>query len=299
LFVLGICSLLLQSYRFATIDDYICLAEQMADTYNMAKTELVESLTFTLNGFASCTESVTDMSQLNVNTEMVTEYPTYNIPNLVPKLTSVLQSNIHEHISDSTSAYESLLGPFADKPSGSASSSEAFIPHARMDDLSEDPDISTAEDNVMRANKRDFISLIEGMTCEEDKMYPFLSDNSSDDSDEVDSNCDEVEEDDGEEQEKNLNIQKKKIMENQEEENGKFKKEEETKGLNKSLNIFASAFEPSAKIHQEQKENSYHKEDTEAKMAAGIVSAPAEEIHLNAKASEYNVLGKSYAVCLC
>jgi hypothetical protein len=267
----------------------------MNDTYNMAKTELVESLTFTLNGSANCTESVTDVSQLNINTEMVTEYPTYNIPNLVPKLTSVLQSNAHKHISDNKSACESLLGPFADKPSGSASGSEAFIPHAQVDDLSEDPDISTAEDNVMRDNKRHSISPIEDITLEEANMYPFLNDNSSYDSDEVDSNCDEVEDDNGEEQEKNLNTQGKRIVEIQEEDNGKFKEEEEIKGFDKRLNIYVSAFEPSAKIHQEQEEkNSRHKEDAEAKTAV-----PVEEIQLNATASECDALGKSYAVCLC
>jgi hypothetical protein len=68
--------------------------------------------------------------------------------------------------------------------------------------------------------------------------------------------------------------------------------------VNKSLNIFANAFKPSAKIVQEQEEkNSYHKEDGEAKTAARIVSAPVEGIQLNATASEYNnALGKSYAM---
>jgi hypothetical protein len=262
---------LLQSYQFATIDDYICLAEQLADTYKMAKTELVESLSFTLSGFKRCKEPVTDMSQFNVNTEMVIKYPKFDIPNLVPKLGSVLKSNIHTHISGSKSAVESVLGPFADKPSGSTSNSEALIPHAGVDDLSEDPDISAAEDNVMRANKSHFISMIEGITCEEEKMYSFSSDDSSDDSDEVDSNCDEVEDDDRE--------------------------EEETKGLNKSLNIYASVFKPSAEVVQEQEDkNCCHKEDAEAKTAARIVSAPVEGIQLNATASAYNVSGRSYAM---
>jgi hypothetical protein len=275
----------------------MCLAEQLADTYNMAKTELVESLCFTLSGFSSCTEPVTDMSQFDVNTKTVIEHPMYDIPSLVPKLESVLKSNIHTHISDSKSAVESMLGPFADKPLGSTTNSEALIPHAGMDDLSEDPDISTAEDNVMRANKKHFISMTEGITWEEEKMFLFLSDSSSDDSDEVHSNCGEVEDDDGEEQEKNLNTQKEKTVKNQEKENGKVKEEEETKGFNRSLNIYASAFKPSAKVVQEQEEkNSYHKEDAEAKTAARIVSAPVEGIQLNATASERNVLGKSYAV---
>jgi hypothetical protein len=43
---------LLRSNGFAAaIDGYICLAEQLADMCNMARTELFESLRFTLSGF--------------------------------------------------------------------------------------------------------------------------------------------------------------------------------------------------------------------------------------------------------
>jgi hypothetical protein len=237
----------------------MCLAEQLADTYNKAKTELVESLSFTLNGFASHTESVTDMSQLNNNTEMLIEYPTYDISNLDPKLKSAFKHNVYRHVSDKKSAVETALGLFADKPLGSTSSSEAFIPHAGVDDLFEDPDISTAEDDFTRALKRDVISPVESITCEGEMVDS--SDDSYDDSDEVDSKCDEVEDDDGEEQEGNQNTQKEKTVKNQEEENGKVEEEEQTKGLNKSLNFYASEFRPFAKVGPEQEEmNSYHKE---------------------------------------
>ncbi|PSN48439.1 hypothetical protein C0J52_08633, partial [Blattella germanica] len=62
-----ICSFLLQSYRFAAIDDYICLSEQLPDAYKRAKTELCESLSFTLTGQAKCS------NQLNENHDMEIE----------------------------------------------------------------------------------------------------------------------------------------------------------------------------------------------------------------------------------
>ncbi|PNF28586.1 hypothetical protein B7P43_G09381 [Cryptotermes secundus] len=289
----SICNFLLQSYRFATIDDYMCLAEQLADTYNTAKTELVESLSFTLSGFINRTDPVTDMSLIDNNIKMGIEYPMYENPNVVPEFESLLKSNIHTHISDSKTAVESMLGPFADKPSGSTSNSETLIPHAGVDVLSEDPDISTAEDNVMRTNERRFISVSEGISCEEENMYSFSSDISSYDSDEIDSRCHQLD-DDGVEQQKNLDTQKEKTWKNEEKDNGMVNVEEETKGLKNSLNIYASAFEPSAKVvPQEEQKDSYHREDAETKTAARLVSAPAEEIQLNAATSEYNAFTHS------
>ena len=49
-YISAICMFLLQSYRFASVDEYICVAEHLPDTYNLAKSELIESSTFTLMG---------------------------------------------------------------------------------------------------------------------------------------------------------------------------------------------------------------------------------------------------------
>ncbi|KAK7869935.1 hypothetical protein R5R35_013713 [Gryllus longicercus] len=45
----GICDFLLLSYRFACIDDYLCLADQLSDTYQRVQEEVGESLTFILS----------------------------------------------------------------------------------------------------------------------------------------------------------------------------------------------------------------------------------------------------------
>jgi hypothetical protein len=223
----------------------MCLAEQLADTYNMAKTELVESLSFTLKGFDNCTQS-----DFNVNPEMVAECPTN------PKLKSVLESDVYKHVCDNNSAVDTLLVP--------------TIP-----DVSEDPGISAAEYNVMGH----LTSQTESITCGKEKVYSSLSDSSCDDSDEVDSKCDDDfdddddddDDDDGEEQEK---------------ENGMITEEEQTGSLMSRLNCDAVEFNPSAKVDAEQKENLCHKEVAETRSTA------VEELQLIAASSECNVSGK-------
>ncbi|XP_068085193.1 E3 ubiquitin-protein ligase TTC3 [Anabrus simplex] len=44
----GICNFLLQSYRFAALDDYLCVASQLPETYSQVKSELSEGLIFKL-----------------------------------------------------------------------------------------------------------------------------------------------------------------------------------------------------------------------------------------------------------
>jgi hypothetical protein len=251
----------------------MCLAEQLAHTYTMAKTELIEPLCFTLSGFSSYAEPLSDMVELDSSSEVVVEPPTYDIPDQDPKLKSVLKSNVqeHKHICDSKSAAETLL-----VPSGSTGSGESFIRHAGVGDLSEDPCNSTTKCNVMRPCYGHSLSPPESITSEREVLNLFVSECSCDDSDEVDSNSDEVEDDGGGKQGKNLNQEERE--EEEEEENGKVKEEEKPRGLNESLNCDAEG-------------NSCHKEDALARM-----TAPAEEVQLFPTASECNVFGKECAI---
>lgn len=46
----GICQLLLESPRFCQLSDYICLAEQMAETYERMKVEETEAIVLFMSG---------------------------------------------------------------------------------------------------------------------------------------------------------------------------------------------------------------------------------------------------------
>jgi hypothetical protein len=222
----------------------------------MAKTELVESLSFTLKGSHSYAES-----EFSVTTEKAGECPNYDIPDLGPQSKSVFESDVHKHICDDKSAVDTLLVP--------------FIPH-----VSQDPGINTAEYNGMGH----ITSQRESITCEKEKVYSFLSDSSCDDSDEVDSKCDDDDDDDDDDEDDDDG-------EEQEKENGTVTEEEETGGSNTHLNCDAVEFIPSAKEDGEQGEIC-HREVAGTKSTCRIVSAPAEEIQLVAAASEYRVPGK-------
>ncbi|KAJ4441649.1 hypothetical protein ANN_11507 [Periplaneta americana] len=75
----NICSFLLQSYRFASIDDYICLAEQLPETYKKAKSELLECLSFMFKGRVECAKPLTDESQSNIETKIKNDYVIYDV----------------------------------------------------------------------------------------------------------------------------------------------------------------------------------------------------------------------------
>jgi hypothetical protein len=253
----------------------------------MAKTELVESLSFTLKGFDSYTQS-----DFNVNTEMVAECPTNH------KLKSVLGSDIYKHTCDSKSAVDTLLVPtypdLSQIPGLSAAEyncSRHFTSQTESitcrnplvptyPDLSQIPGLSPAEYNFLRH----FTSQTECNTCRKEKVYSFLSDSSCDDSDEVDSKCDGVDDDDEDDGEDDDDEQEK--------ENGMVTEEEQTGGLNSSLNCDAVEFNSLAKVAAEQRENLCHKEVAETRSTARIVSAPVEELQLITASSECNVSGK-------
>jgi hypothetical protein len=289
-FVSDIRSFLLQSYRFASIADYICLAEQLADTYNRVKMELVDSLSSTLTGHANCTVSVTDMSQLKNYNEVMIESQTHDTPNLDttvsdPELKWILTGNLSTHNLDIKSSVETLLGSFVGKPV-SINGDKAFIPHAEVDDLVEDPDISTAEDIIMSSNKVHVTPVSKSFISEGEKVVSVISDSSCSDSD-MDIRSDEVD-DDGEQQGEN--------QKTQEEENGKVKEEKENEEaeekLDKLLNPDASEFKPQSEVLPEQEELNSHPEDVEPEVAA--VSVPYKEIQLSGTTSRNNALGKSY-----
>ncbi|XP_021922164.1 uncharacterized protein LOC110830988 isoform X2 [Zootermopsis nevadensis] len=273
----SICSFLLQSYRFVSIDDYICLAEQKAAVYNMVKTELVESLFFTLTGLSNYTESLTDMSQQNSNAEV--EPPSHTSSNM----------DLSTHSLDSKSAVETVLSTFVDEPSASTNSAEAFIPHAEVVDDVEDPDICTVEGNVFGTDKRHLTSVSESVISEGEKVDSFISDNSCDDSDKIDSRSDEVADDGGAQWEEN-------IVRNAEEEDGKLKEAEENKGVeenvDKKLNVDASEFICPAKIVPEQEELAFYPEgDDGPEITERSVSVSDERTEFLGTASGYNASG--------
>jgi hypothetical protein len=261
----------------------------MAVTYIMAETELVESLSFTLRGLANYTKSLTDTSQLNSDSEVMINQPSRNSPKMDSELNWILTSNLNIHNFDSKSTVETMLWPFVDKPSASTNNGEAFIPHAEVVDVIEDPDISTAEGNVLRANKTHLTSMSESVGSEGERVDSFLSDNSCDDSDKIDNRSNEVADDGGEQQEE-------KIIRNEEEEDGMVKEEEENKDvedLDKSLNPDANEFKLPAVV-PEQEELTFHPEgDVEPTVTDTAVSVPDERIQLLHTTSGCDVSGKS------
>lgn len=265
----------------------------MAVAYNVAKAGLVESLSFTLRGLPNFTKSLTDMSKLSSVSEVMIKPPGCNSPEVDPELKGILSGNLNTHNIDSKLAVKTMPWLFVDKPLASTNSDEAFIPHAEVVDIIEDPDISTAEGDVLRGNKRHLTSMSKSIVSEEERMDSFLSDNSCDGSDKIDISSDEVE-DDGSKQ------QEEKSVRNEEEKVGKVREEEENKGtekdLGKTLRADASEFKPLAEVVPEQEELTFLPEGDKQKMNERIVSVPGERTQLLDTASRCNVSGKSFAV---
>ena len=277
----------------------MCLAEQLAETYKKAKTELVQSLSFTLMGVADCTKLLPDTS----------EHPVLNSDHFDPELKLRMIGTLNTHNYVGKPSVGTMLRSFVDTPPGSTNDNEEFIPDAEVGDLVEDPDIHTAED-IMLAAKRlptaSIESVIEGDSLD-------IIDSSSDDSDELDSRSDEVHDDDdddddddeeeeeeeecedGEQREKNQMTNKENTAKNHEKENKNEKEEKAIKQLEeelaKGLNPDANEFKPVEVVDPEHGElKSYSEGNDEAKTAARIVPSPVDNIHLIGTAS-----GKSVA----
>ncbi|XP_075217233.1 uncharacterized protein LOC142322253 isoform X2 [Lycorma delicatula] len=75
--ITNVCDLLLETTRFCLIDDYICLSEQLSETYKEAKTELVESVSFMLS---NCQQPQPQLSQHQPNETVSSECNSANIP---------------------------------------------------------------------------------------------------------------------------------------------------------------------------------------------------------------------------
>jgi hypothetical protein len=212
-------------------------------------------------------------------------------------------SDLNMHNLDSNSAIETMVGTVVDKPSASAvetmvrsvdkpsastNSSDAYVPHSEVCDIVEDPDIITAEDNILRANKRHVTSISESVVSEGERADSSLSNTSCDDPDKMDDRSDEVADDGGEEPED-------KIRRNKEQEDVKIKKEEEkdvAEDLDKTLNPDASEFKPPTEVVPEHEELSLHpKGSVETKMTRKIVSVPDQRIQLIDQLSGSNISG--------
>jgi len=275
----------------------MCLAEQLAETYKKAKTELVQSLSFTLMGVADCTKKILpDRSEHQIRSS-------YHIDAAL-NLPMIGNSDTHNYVDMSSieTMYRSMFGT----PLGSTSNDVVFIPDVEVDD----PDINTAED-ILAATRLPAVS-IESVN-EGDSLAMIYS--SSDDSDELDNRSDEVhdgdgndddeeeeeeeeeeEYEDGDQQEKNQIIRVENTAKNHEKENINDKEETRRKQIEeelaKGLNPDANEFKPLEVVVPEHGELKSHSEgNVEAKTTARIVPAPPDNIHLIDTAS-----GKSYAV---
>jgi len=280
----------------------MCLAEQLAETYKKAKTELVQSLSFTLMGFANHTKKMLpDRS----------EHPILSSYHIEPALKLHMIGNLNRHNYVGKPSFETMFRSYVDTSPGSIKNDEVFIPDAEVGD----PDIHTAEDIL--AAKRLPAASIESVS-EGDSLGVIYS--GSDGSDELDSRSDEVrdgegdddddddddeeeeeeeEEDeyeDGEQQEKNLMVCLENTAKNHEKENinekDKTMRKQIEEELAKGLNPDANEFKPLEVVVPEHGELMSHSEgNVEAKTPARIVAAPVDNIHLVGTAS-----GKSYAV---
>jgi hypothetical protein len=276
----------------------MCLAEQLAETYKMAKTELVQSLSYTLTGVANYMKLLPDIS----------EHP---IVNNHPELNWHVISNLNTHNYVSKPSVETTLRPFVDKLPASTNDGEVFIPLAEVDEVVEDPDIHITEDMILAAKRlpnANIENIIEGDAS--GIIY-----GSSDDSDDLDNRSDEVhdgdgsddededdehdDDDDDEQQEKNQMTHIENTVKNHEEENINEKEETANKqideDLGKGLNPDANEFTPVVAPENELLK-SHSEGNVEAKTAAKIVPAPVDNSHLIGTASGYNALGKLYAV---
>lgn len=276
----------------------MCLAEQLAETYKTAKTELVQSLSFTLTGVANYTRLLPDMS----------EHPVLNSHHMDPELNWHVIDNLNTHNYVSKPSIETTLRSFVGKPPGSTNGCDVFIPHAEVADVVEDPDIHTAEDMILAA-KRLPNACIENI-IEGDASGVIYG--SSDDSEDLDNRSDEVhdgdddedededdEYDDGGQQQKNQMTHTENTVKTNEEGNVNEKEERvnETleEDLGKGLNPDASEFKPVV-VTEHELLKSHSEGNVEAKTAAGIVPAPVDNSHLIGTASSCNALGKLYAV---
>ena len=283
-----------QSYRFVSVDDYMCLAEQLAETYKKAKTELVQSLSFTLMGVADCTKKILpDRS----------EHPILSSHHIDPalQLPVIGHSNTYNYVGKPS--FETVLRSFFGTLPGSTNNDEVFIPDAEVGD----PDINTAEDilaakrlpaaSTESVNEGDSFGIIYSSSDgseELDNRSDEVHDGDGDDDDEEEEEEEEYE--DGEQQEKNQIICIENTAKNHEKENINEKEETMRKQIEeelaKGLNPDANEFKPLEVVVPEHGELKSHSEgNVEAKTTARIVTAPVDNIHLIGTAS-----GKSYAV---
>jgi hypothetical protein len=269
----------------------MCLAEQLADTYKKAKSELVQSLSFTLMGIANCTKKILpDMSEHSILSSHYTD----------SALMLHMMGNVNTHNYVDRPYFETMLSSFVGTPPGSTKNDEVFIPDAEVGD----PDIHTAEDTLATrrlpaaridsVSEGDSLGIIHSGSDGSDD----LDDRSDDDDEEEEEEEDEDEYEDGEQQEKNQMIRVANTAKNHEKENISEKEETMSKQteeeLAKGLNPDANEFKPLEVVVPEHEELKSHSEgNVEEKTAARIVPAPVDNIHLTGTAS-----GKSYAVNL-
>lgn len=241
----------------------------------MAKAGLVESLSFTLMGVANYTKLLPDIS----------EHPVINSPHIEPELKWHVTANLNVQDYDCKPSVVTTLGSFVDQTQGSTKCEKVFIPHPEVHDLVEDPDIHTVED-ILAAKSLLTVST-ESVS---DGICLVSSDSSLDDSYDSD---DHGVGDDGVEQEKNQMTHKETTVKNQDinDKEGTEKKQTEDE-LWRGLNPDASEFKP-IEVTVQKQGVPHTGGNFEAKTAAQTVPAPVKNVHL---ASEYNALGRSYAV---
>ena len=278
----------------------MCLTEQLAETYKKAKTELVQSLSFTLMGVADSAKKILpDRS----------EHPILSSHHIDPALKLHMIGTLNTLNYVGKPSFETMLRSFVGTPPGSTNNYEVFIPDAEVGD----PDINIAED-ILTAERLPAVRI--GSINEGDSLGIIYS--SSDGSDELDNRSDEVhdgdggddddddddeeeeeeeeEYEDGEQQEKNQMICIENTAKNHEKEN--INEQEETlikqieEELAKGLNPDANEFKPLEVVVPEHGVlKSHSEENAEAKTTARTVPSPVDNIDLIGTAS-----GKSYAV---
>ena len=277
----------------------MCLAEQLAETYKKAKTELVQSLSFTLMGVADCTKRISPDSS---------EHPNLSSHHNNPALKLHMIGNLNTYNYVGQPSFETMLEPFVGTPPGSTKNDEVFVPDAEVGD----PDIHTAEDILAAKrltavsnesiNEGDFLGIIYSGSDGSDELDNRSDEvNDGDDDDDDDDEDEEEEEEDeeyedGEQREKNQMIGIENTAKNHEKVNINEKEETTTKQteeeLAKGLNPDANEFKPLEVAVPEHGELTSHSEgNVEAKTAARIVPAPVDNIQLIGTASS-----KSYAV---
>jgi cobalamin biosynthesis protein CobT len=282
----------------------MCLAEQLAETYKKAKTDLVESLSFTLMDVTNCTKLIPDRS----------EHPILSGHHIDPELKLHMIGNLNTHNYFGKPSVETMLTSFVDTPPGSTNDNEVFIPDDAEVVLVEDQDIHAAEDIL--ASKRlpaaSMDSVIEGdclgiiysssdssddLDNRSDEVHDGDGNDDDDDDDEEEEEEEEEDEDeDGEQQEKNHMAHVENTAKNHEKDNVNEKEETARKRIEeelaKGLNPDANEFKPLdvvVPVHGEVK--SHSRGNVEAKTAAKSFPAPFDNIHLIGAAS-----GKSYTV---